>query len=91
MNEVTVSVVLVVPPIRGAQQRVKGLAPALQLQQLNLQRMNTVSRTASRHQRRSFRSGHRGESFCADFLSHRLRTPHEDAGDTAVLAGAEPA
>ena len=26
---------------------------------------------------------------CADFMSHRLRTPHEDAGDTAVLAGAQ--
>jgi len=37
MNEVTVSAVLVVPPIRGGQQRIKGLVPAMRLQQLNLQ------------------------------------------------------
>jgi hypothetical protein len=37
MNEVTVSVALVVPPIRGGQQRVKGLEPVMRLQQLNLQ------------------------------------------------------
>jgi hypothetical protein len=34
-------VVLVVPPIRGGQQRIKGLVPAMRLQQLNLQEMNT--------------------------------------------------
>ena len=37
MNEVTVSAVLVVPPIRGGQQRIKGLVPAMRLQQLRLQ------------------------------------------------------
>jgi hypothetical protein len=49
MNEVTVSVALVVPPIRGGQQRVRGLEPAMRLQQLNLQGMSTVSRTARCH------------------------------------------
>jgi hypothetical protein len=34
MNEVTVSVAFVVPPIRGGQQRAKGLEPAMRLQQL---------------------------------------------------------
>jgi hypothetical protein len=37
MNEVTVSAVLMVPPIRGGQQRIKGLVPAMWLQQLRLQ------------------------------------------------------
>jgi len=37
MNEVTVSAVLVVPPIRGGQQRIKELVPAMRLQQLRLQ------------------------------------------------------
>jgi hypothetical protein len=37
MNEITVSTVLVVPPIRGGQQRIKGLVPAMRLQQLRLQ------------------------------------------------------
>ena len=37
MNEVTFGVVRVVPPIRGGQQRIKGLVPAMRLQQLRLQ------------------------------------------------------
>jgi hypothetical protein len=37
MNEITVSAVLVVPSIRGGQQRIKGLVPAMRLQQLRLQ------------------------------------------------------
>lgn len=31
------------PSIQGGQQRIKGLVPAMPLQQLNLQGMNTVS------------------------------------------------
>jgi hypothetical protein len=37
MNEVTVSAVLVVPPIRGGQQLIKGPVPVMRLQQIRLQ------------------------------------------------------
>jgi hypothetical protein len=58
MNDVTVSAVLVVPPIRGGQQRIKGLVPAMRLQQLRLQGMNTVSRTARCHRGLTLPFGH---------------------------------
>jgi hypothetical protein len=45
MNEVTVSVTPVVPPHPGGSLPcVKGLEPAMRLQQLNLQELSTASR-----------------------------------------------
>lgn len=37
MSDVTVSAVLAVPLVRGGQQRIKRLVPAMQLQQIRLQ------------------------------------------------------